>query len=150
MSSTSKVITGTLIGAAIGGGMAIIGNVIRDNKTQQNKQTILKKYPDLLNHTHILQNLIKVYDVVAQEDFEHLCDDLSKLVKMELEHTGNSMQANRISDKCIKTFRQIESMLRRSGDVRHRLLADDLEGEDFEIACRDIIHNMLLKSPQVR
>jgi gas vesicle protein len=144
----TKVIYGTLIGACVGGTMAVVGNILRDSKIQQNREAILKKYPILLNYTFLLNNLVKIYEICSEHDFETLCADISNLIQMEQENSSTSLQANRISEKCIKKFKQIEITLRNSKNVNHRQIADDIDVDEFSTACRDIIHNMLLKSPK--
>ena len=98
----TKVIYGTLIGATVGGAIAVLGNILRNTKLEQHKLTILEKYPLLKNHTCILSTLVKIYEVCATKDFDTLCQDLSELIQMEQENNSSSMQANRISEKCIR------------------------------------------------
>ena len=144
----AKVIYGTLIGASIGSTMAIIGNLIRSNTHHKNKERILELYPRLSQQTTILNNMVKIYDICAPEDFSALCTDLNSLIEMERDNRTTSYHANRLSEKCIKKLKQLENILRKSTDINLRLIADELEVEEFECACRDIIHNMLLQSPR--
>lgn len=147
---STKIIYGTLTGAAVGAALATAGHVIKMNTHEKIKREILLSYPELSDYSFILNNLCKIKTAITEDDFSLLTKDLSQLVLMQDDGSSNSITANRISERCIKKYRLIENRLKVSQNVQHRLLADELDSEEFETSCRDIIHNMLLRSPQLK
>lgn len=147
---STKIIYGTLTGAAVGAGVATIGHIMKMNTHEKIKEEVLLLYPELSDYSFLLNNVCKLKSAISASDFSLLCKDISQLVKMQDDGLSNSIMANRVSERCIKKYHLITRTLRLSQNTEHRLLADELDAEEFEMACRDIIHNMLLRSPQLK
>ena len=145
----SKVGSGVFYGGLIGAALALVSHYARDQHRADVRKQILDRFPKLSNYSFIIDHIAKIHGVAATQDIEFLGDRLSRLVSFDQNPTARSMQSNRVAEQCIARFRKVVQALRFSRNVDHRLIAEELHPDDFAQRCRDVVHNIILKSSKV-
>lgn len=141
-----RIFSGMAYGAALGAGVGALSHLARGRHSAVIRAQILERYPDLCAHGFLVEHFAGIYEVASPQDLEFIGENLSLLARMERDDASRSSRSNKIADLCIQRYKHVCNALRFSRIVDHRLLAEDLNVDEFARCCRDVVHNILLRS----
>lgn len=146
----SKVLSGVLYGGAVGASLAVLAHYMRDQHNATVRKGLVARFPDLAEYGFLLDHLCKIEPVASSEDVTFIGEQLGALTRYDRDPKSRSTQSNRVAERAIARHRQVAHALRFSPNVDHRLVAEELSPDDFAQRCRDIVHNIVLKSSKSR
>tara|TARA_Y100000992_G_scaffold181808_1_gene122779 strand:+ start:219 stop:674 length:456 start_codon:yes stop_codon:yes gene_type:complete len=146
MQLLSKVLSGVLYGGAVGASLAVLAHYMRDQHNATIRKGLVARFPDLAEYGFLLDHLCKIEPFASSEDVTFIGEQLGALARYDCDPKSRSTQSNRVAERAIARHRQVAHALRFSPNVDHRLIAEELSPDDFAQRCRDIVHNIVLKS----
>ena len=145
-----RLLTGTAIGAAVGAGLALAGVIANDRKMACARKAMCDRLPVMHAHPILLDGLLQLQMATGSDgSYEHVERCVVSFLDMERAQDAPALQVNRAAEQAIAAFSYAVNSATQSASVSTREAASSIDIDAFAGACGDVIHNLILRLPEV-